>query len=269
MTIINRNHSFIYLKSHKTAGTSTEFYLITQTDLGSDVYRTSADIKKLGFPRKRRDREFVFANKKSVSGEDAGHRNKISKYFGLASSTRRIKEHMGGCSVRELVGEGVFDHSTVVTNIRNPWDALVSSYHWKKKDKNSGDRKKSVSFSEYLEGALQVKSNGLSFAQQYLFYPYLSGKGWSVDQVIVFEDLASSIDSLLNTLGVRHPGFRGSGLVEKSMGRDGDYRVWYTDASAERVQAHFAWFLERFPYEYDSPGVPPVGADQAANMASI
>lgn len=253
MTIINREKFFIYLKSHKTAGTSTEFYLITQTNLGLDVYRTSKDIKKFGFPRKRRDRAFAFYKSQNNFSQFIKQCDGFGRVLRAGSSNERIKEHMSGDLVRELIGSKFFDQSTVVTNIRNPWDALVSSYKWKhQKDGN-------VSFPEYLERALKVKNNGLSFAQEYLFYPYLKGVGWRVSQVVVFEDLANSIDRLVSIFDARHPSFSQAGLYEKRMGGDRDYRAWYTDALAERVQNHFSCFLKCFPYEYDSPGQPPAG----------
>gem|GEM_PF-3384341 len=49
MTIVNRHHKFIYLKSMKTAGTSVEAHLLTQTSLGNDIYNTSLEITSISF----------------------------------------------------------------------------------------------------------------------------------------------------------------------------------------------------------------------------
>jgi hypothetical protein len=46
MTIINRGHAFVYLKSEKTAGTAVEAHLLTRTPLGGDIWHTAPNIHK-------------------------------------------------------------------------------------------------------------------------------------------------------------------------------------------------------------------------------
>jgi len=200
MTIIDRNKKFIYLKSHKTAGTSTEVYLITQTALGSDIYRTSKDIEKYGFAKKRRDREFA-----SFKRALPDPRHSVSDWI-LATklkfgSKMRVREHMTGDDVLDLVGQDFFDQCSVVTNVRNPWDALVSSYKWQRGGRGGASRPVEYSFPEFLSWSLGVGDNGISIAEEYLFHPYISGRGWVIDRVIFFEDLARSINDTLSVFG--------------------------------------------------------------------
>ena len=51
MTIIHRQHRFIYLKSAKTAGTSLEVHLLVRTALGGDLWSTASEILNYGLPR--------------------------------------------------------------------------------------------------------------------------------------------------------------------------------------------------------------------------
>ena len=60
MSIINREHKFIFLKSHKTASSSIENFLIANTVLGNDIYYTSKEILSSGMPRSKDNRHYIF-----------------------------------------------------------------------------------------------------------------------------------------------------------------------------------------------------------------
>jgi hypothetical protein len=257
MTIINRQKEFIYLKSHKTAGTSTEFYLITQTVLGSDIYRTSEDIARYGFPRKCKDREFAMLRRAYSVARSDGFRALQAAKRRLGADLR-IREHMGGEEVRRLVGSEFFDRARVVTNVRNPWDALVSSYKWRQTRRAGAAESYNVSFSEFLSRSLEVGDKGVSEAEEYLFYPYLAGGERAVETVIPFEDLGASIDQLVANLGLTGKGFEAAGVHEKKVRQGDDYRGWYSDAQARLLESSFSNFLERFNYDFDRPNEPPV-----------
>jgi hypothetical protein len=262
MTIIDRNKKFIYLKSHKTAGTSTEVYLITQTALGSDIYRTSKDIEKYGFAKKRRDREFA-----SFKRALPDPRHSVSDWI-LATklkfgSKMRVREHMTGDDVLDLVGRDFFDQCSVVTNVRNPWDALVSSYKWQRGGRGGASRPVEYSFPEFLSWSLGVGDNGISIAEEYLFHPYISGRGWMIDRVIFFEDLAHSIDDTLSVFGVDSIGFENASIYEKRTRKKEDYRLWYSDIDAYAVEERFSSFLSLFRYDFNSPGTPPMMGSQS------
>ena len=256
MTIIDRKNHFIYLKSHKTAGTSTEVYLITQTELGRDIYRTSTDIEKYGFPRKRKDSEFA-----CLGGALPDSSRSVKDWVSAArfrfGSKMRIREHMAGDNLRELVGQEFFDQCLLVTSIRNPWDALVSSYKWQQGGRGAHSQPVGWSFSDFLRQSLSIGDNGISIAEEYLFHPYVSGKSWVVDRVIVFEDLSRSIDRVVGEYGMHNIGFSNASIYEKRTRQKEDYRVWYTDADARAVEERFSSFLSRFHYDFNAPGEVP------------
>ena len=256
MTIIDRKNKFIYLKSHKTAGTSTEIYLITKTDLGLDIYRTAQDIEKYGFPRKRKDREFArFRN--AFPSSSPSVTNWVSAARLKFGSRMRVREHMTGDEVSWLVGAEFFDQSLVVANIRNPWDALVSMYKWQKSGRGGRSQPIQSSFSDFLYRSLTIGDDRITAAERYLFAPYLNGRDWTVDDVIIFECLHSSVDRILKEYGVRSTAASITSIHEKRTRRKGDYRRWYTDKDAQAVEMCFSGFLSRFVYDFDDPGMPP------------
>jgi len=256
MTIIDRKNKFIYLKSHKTAGTSTEVYLITQTELGRDIYRTSTDIEKYGFPRKRKDREFACLGD-ALPDCSRSVKDWVSAAKSRFGSKMRIREHMAGDNLRELVGQDFFDQCLLVTSIRNPWDALVSSYKWQQGRRGAHSQSAGCSFPDFLTQSLNIGDNGVSIAEEYLFHPYVSGENWVVDRVIVFEDLSRSIDRVVGEYGMHNIGFSNASIYEKRTRQKEDYRVWYSDADAQSVEECFSSFLSRFRYDFDSPQTPP------------
>ncbi|KAF0279457.1 hypothetical protein BA897_01735 [Spiribacter roseus] len=170
----------------------------------------------------------------------------------------RVREHMTGNDVLDLVGQDFFNQCSVVTNVRNPWDALVSSYKWQQGGRGGGTQPFECSFSEFLSRSLSVGDNGISIAEEYLFDPYISGRGWLIDRVIFFEDLANSIDETLKTFRVEGVGFENASIYEKRTRKKEDYRIWYSDADAYAVEERFSRFLSWFRYDFNSPGTPPM-----------
>lgn len=274
MTVVNREQQFIYLKTHKTASTSTEIFLIAHAGLG-DIYVTSRDIEPYGFnkarhrlltcpegapqppgPRRRAAWEFLSrqAGKKGTS--------LARKLTGI----RELRQHQSARNVRRVVGRPFFANALKVSSVRNPWDALASAYRWQVSGRGGRSEHRSASFAEFLSDWLEPRNKlgGISRAQYYLYTPYLfDGDALVVDHALFFEALDDSMRGFLERIGVNSvtPDF--SRITAKATGRPPDYRALYTDVLAERVNGHFATFLSHFPYSFDRPGAPPQGVTRA------
>jgi hypothetical protein len=124
MTLISRPNKFIYLKSHKTASSSIESFLIVNLGLGKDIYNNSKDILKINSSN--------YENKKKIFCLP------LTNYFfdippnfyvrGTSRLLPHIKEHQSGKEIKNLVGGNFWNESIKSTSIRNPWDALISFF---------------------------------------------------------------------------------------------------------------------------------------------
>lgn len=98
--IISHKHKFIYIKTPKTAGTSTELFLEQFCDQG--------DIITPIWPRE----------------SNWNHRPRNHANF---------SSHIKPISIKNKIGKDIFDLYYKFCNVRNPWDRLVSNFFWFKK----------------------------------------------------------------------------------------------------------------------------------------
>ncbi len=258
MTVINRAKRFIYLKSHKTASSSVEVYLITSTSLGRDIYYTTKDI--YNFNGRDDGPKRHYKNKYKVPLVDCWF--DFFKDFDFKSANRlfpRVKQHQSAAEVMSIVGREFWNESLVSTSIRNPWDAVVSFYNWVKIGRYRGEVESNISWEEFLAQALKPrKGKKFSLAQEYLFYPYVFVEGKCIcDHVFCFEDLEASSNELSARLDFEGISFDRSTFAYKISRNVKDYRTYYTDEQAELVGKGFKEFLDEFHYSFDQIGAPP------------
>jgi hypothetical protein len=122
--IISHRHRFIFIKTHKTAGSSLEMALGALCGPG-DVISHMEDNLDTGIPRNYLpDSTLGRAYGRSRLLRKLVHRHSplLGAYF---------YEHMPAWRVRELVGEQIWGSYFCFCVERNPWDKLVSYYFWK------------------------------------------------------------------------------------------------------------------------------------------
>lgn len=270
MTIVNRDHSFIYLKTHKTASSSTELYFITCSPLGDDSYATSKDASAFGVPMRKNNVYFRLLSSRRRFQTNENLLEKAVNFSGRhlppvknLVGCSRLGEHQSGDDVRVTVGSELFDSCHVVTSIRNPWDALVSSFRWRTSGKNGTAPKLHATFREFLNEQLSSskEKENVSVAEYYHFSRHIEGESWSPTSYLYYEDLDASIDSLSRDIGLHLPRFSNQDIwAKKTNDSSDDYRAYYTDDTAEWVFESFRSFLKRFPYQFDRPSALPCGA---------
>ncbi len=246
MTVINRKHRFIYLKSRKTSGTAVEAHLLTRTPLGGDIWHTASDIRKHGLPLRR---ELV------VFGSIGGQLVAIPEYPALTRRYLwrfRIEEHHDATSLSRRLG-GFWNRALKTTSVRNPWDIMVSGWAWRRDGKGGNAPPITAAFDEWVNACLSGDADWRKRVEAYdprsLMHPFVFVGGHpAVDVVIRQERIDDGLREIGKRLGVSLPPLT---IREKASNRKRDYRCYYTDQLAESVGEYFADIVSLFGYRFD------------------
>ncbi|MEO0509050.1 MAG: sulfotransferase family 2 domain-containing protein [Verrucomicrobiota bacterium] len=233
--IVSHRHKFIFIKTHKTAGSSMEMALaplcgaddiITpmESNVGTDIPRNFHEDTLMGrsYARSRLFRKCIDR-----------HSPRLGKWF---------YEHMPAWRVRELVGEDVWETYYKFCFERNPWDKVVSYYNWKK----YGQKRKMPDFKSYV----MTKSHRLPLDARL----YFEGDKCLVDRVADYADFLEQFDAICKKLCLP---FDGDMPREKTAITSGkvDYREYYDEESKRQVALlfHREIALKKFVFDSTHP----------------
>lgn len=193
----------------------------------------------------------------------------IPKAAGLAVSFgmygRKTGDHRTVCDYKLCFTEGEFDSFFKYAFVRNPWDRLVSAFHYlkpggrNKQDAEWADAHLSPydNVSDFVVGWLSEANadSALHFRPQHTFV-CCPGGGLEVNLIARYESIAEDYDAIRSILKT------GSDLPATNVTRERpkDYRTEYTDRAAEIVQRVYAKDIELFGYAFD-PGIPAMTAE--------
>ena len=218
--IISHKHKFIFLKTRKTAGSSIQVALSTICDNTKDII-TGSNIKD------------------GVLDESYSAGWNMDKFF-------TNHPHPPIADVRSFVPEDSWNSYFKFAFVRNPFDIIVSRYHWDVKGK--GSQSTSVTgFREWLPS--YCNPNGTYWQDEQWRYITL-GDGIAVDYVGQYESLNDEYEKIVTDhLGITDVptlGFQKSGYRDKT-----HYSEYYDDASIELVYRYFAKDLALFNYTFE------------------
>ncbi|WP_238946762.1 sulfotransferase family 2 domain-containing protein [Seongchinamella unica] len=170
----------------------------------------------------------------------------------------------GGSSIEKALGIGL-DHSTALekyrqlgaaawarkftfTIVRNPWDKVVSHYHYRVRTNQTGLGDRPIPFAEWLQ-RVYIDRDPFYFDQPRMFMPQ---KQWLVDEsgeMLVefigrFENLQQDFDSICQRLQVE------ASLGHAKPSSRGSYRDYYDAESEALVREYFAQDIELFGYAF-------------------
>ena len=185
--IISHKYRFIFIKTHKTAGSSIEMALAPLCGQG-DIITPMESNAHTDVPRNFHGESLVerlYARSRYF--RKLIHRN--SKYL-----THWYYEHMPAWRVRELAGEEIWNSYYKFCFERNPWDKVVSYYLWKK----FGQQRTVPEFQDYvIRKTHRLPHDGdLYFAEDQLM----------VDEVFQFSNLRNDFQCLCDRLGIPFSG---------------------------------------------------------------
>jgi hypothetical protein len=157
-----------------------------------------------------------------------------------------VPKHISASEIRKLIGADYYDKLYKFAFVRNPWDRVVSRYHYarghgshKLYDEVSSMR----NFEEYVEWAVAE-------TKPFLQTNVLCDEDGSilVDFVGRFESLADDFSTVCNRIGLPQPSLQHLNPSQKRESRS--YRKYYS----ERARALIAEFcrkdIETFGYEF-------------------
>ncbi|PPB80272.1 sulfotransferase family protein [Albidovulum inexpectatum] len=163
------------------------------------------------------------------------------------NSAGRLWKHSRLSDLQGLATQEELESFFVVTMVRNPWDRLVSYYHWlrvQKFDHPAVHLARSLSFPAFLRAPAIAQSIANSPAASYVALP--DGRE-HCDCFIRLEHFARDAAPFET-----HLGFPLSPLpVANRSERARDWRVHYTDADAEIVARICSADIARFGYRFD------------------
>ncbi len=214
--IVSHEHGFVFMKTRKTAGTSVEIALSRVCGPDDVITPVTEDDEVL---------------RRAAGGR--GPQN----FEAPPRLERRAFNHMPVSMVRKMLGRQRFESYFSFAVERNPWDAVVSLYHWRFRDTEPG------SFREYVASEAVE-----TFATKNQRIYRLRG-AVAVDRVLRYESLADELAVVWSELGL--PG--SPDLPNAKSGtrpRGPSYRSYYDETSRERVAQLFAGPIEDLGYEF-------------------
>jgi len=150
--IVSHRHRFIFVKTHKTAGSSLEVALARECGDGDIVSHMEDNIAS-GLPRNYGPTSALGP----IYNRHKLLRKLLSRHSPLLGAF--YYEHMAASRIRELVGEDVWNSYFTFCFERNPWDKVVSYYLWKK----HGQHKPMLPFDEYLKLSTEDRAEKTPF----------------------------------------------------------------------------------------------------------
>lgn len=216
--IVSHEHRFIFIKTRKTAGSSIEQFLLPH--LGPrDTIRSFIE---------RNDR-----GRFNPLPELARHPDRSNARLTLHqfANAEKYVAHMPAWRVRNRVGRRVWEDYTTFCFERDPWDKLVSFYHWRTKDEAEP-----LPFDQWVR-----TTPGLSGWDNYTIDDRVA-----VDVVGRYEHLEQDLAAVLERIGLDIP----VDLPRAKSGvRPGRDTVSYTPDLDAWVAEHFRREIELMGYE--------------------
>jgi hypothetical protein len=213
--LVSYKYNFIYVKTIKTAGTSTEIFL--------EPYCVSGIDESHGRDMINTDEGIIGCRNKQKKAEMFEFYNHIPPY--------ELKQKIDN-----------FDNFIKICNVRNPFDMIVSHYYFRPTYVLYTD--KDLSFEEYMFETDFIKD--FSYKCKNLLY---INNDFIIDEVIRFENLETDLYSLVDKLKLPKPE-RELKEYKKNKKRIKGYKKLYNKEIKRLVEDAFDFYLDKFEYKF-------------------
>lgn len=241
--IVSHKYKFIFIKTHKTAGSSMEMALGPLCG-ADDVIPSMETNLDSGVPRNYHEPTWIgrtYASSRLFRKLIHRHSPLLGNWY---------YEHMAATRVRELIGEDVWNSYYKFCFERNPWAKVVSYYNWK----TIGQGRKLPPFDEWV---LQ-KSHRLPRDADL----YFDGQTCLMDDVFDFDNFRGTFQSICDRLGIPFNGEmpREKTNITKEKPR---YQDFYSDETREKVASLYQREIELMGYSFE-----PLTASESSRVAA-
>lgn len=217
--ILSHTHRFIFIHISKTGGMSVRAAL--------EPYSVEPE-------------RFVMRRPQKMAGDAVNPLYKVWETLLLHPKASKVKD--------ELPPE-IFESYFKFAFVRNPWDWLVSMYHFilREPDVPKHDQVKALrGFDAFVEWAVSTPEpfpKGTTRLQSEMI---TDARGnLLVDFVGAYEDLAGDFSEVARVIGIQTELPHINSSVHK------DYRTYYNERTRAIVEEHFQPDIERFGYSFD------------------
>lgn len=228
--IVSKRFKFIYIKTHKTAGSSMEMALgrLCGPDdiISSMETNEDTDVPRNYYPKTALGRAYA---------QSRWIRKVIDRHSPLLGAW--YYEHMPATRVRELVGEKIWNGYHKFCFERNPWEKVVSYYNWKK----NGQGKTVPDFKTYVVN----KAHRLPLDADL----YFDGGTCLMDEVLDYSQFPGAFSELCQRLKIPFDGVMPREKTEVRKEK-ADYRDYYDDETKALVAKHFAREISLMNYTF-------------------
>ena len=158
-------------------------------------------------------------------------------------------EHKTALQKRTEIGEELWQDKFVFGFVRNPWDKVVSHYHYRVRTNQTGLGDNHLSFEDWVRKAYG-DNDPVYYDLPTMFMPQTN---WLVDdqgELIVtfigrFENLTDDFRTVCSQIG-RH-----AELPHVKSSKRADYQRYYSDETREIIATWFAEDVRRFDYRFE------------------
>ena len=220
--LISHRHKFAFVHVPKTGGSSVAYALWRLADHTGN-YWANRWLAKIGI-----------------------HVNHYAPY-----RLRKFRPHTPAAELRRNLPAGTYESLFTFAFVRNPWDLLVSYYHFlRDAEGHSGHvshrRRRTARLADF-EAYVRYEIGRGKISQTKMV---ADRRGHVIVNFLGrYESLHSDFDHACRCIGID------ADLGQANMSTRGDYRDYYTDRLAALVRDHFAEDIERFGYEFAGPEV--------------
>lgn len=187
--------------------------------------------------RQRYHDPFVFIHINKTGGSS------ISRALGIE------RQHMPAFCVRNLIGETAWQSKFKFSIVRNPWDRVVSQYHYRLQANQQNIQEQKLSFNDWVKAVYRDQSVDLinsyaMFMPQWYWLSDMDGK-LIIDYIARFEMLERDIDYVLKKLNIN-----GSIQHLRKSNRN-HYREYFNNETVDIIAKWFDKDINHFGYSYE------------------
>lgn len=216
--IVSFSNNFLFLHNYKVAGTSIKNAL---GEFGVIKPPHSIKLVKLLESAKIINNKYVLFALKNMG-------------------VSRFSEHEKAYFVRGVWGEDVYDSLYSFGFVRNPWDWLVSLYHFTKSRKNNYNYKLVNSFHDFDEYVAWKCCNDVRKQKDFFYYKNKR----IVNYIGKFENIENDFKEICDQISIEKD------LPKKNVGNHRHWSEYYNDKTKALVEKAFKDDIDLFEYEY-------------------